>query len=207
MTCTKIWKHKDRNNYEILKMSLARRPLNLRLIRSNYNNVQIPPNEFARFWASNQSGNFEPPLASLVANFPYGKICTCASHYALTAVCSYASNPTEKETKSRPRMRSAFRWLPLLGSNQSGNFEPPLASLVANFPYGKICTCASHYALTAVCSYASNPTEKETKSRPRMRSAFRWLPLLGSNQRPDVFGWSNKKRSTSYFYAIFPINL
>ena len=65
------------------------------------------------------------------------------------AACCYTSSPTEKKVLS--------------GSNQSENFEPPLASLVANFPYGKICTCASRYALTAVCSYASNPTRKGTK--------------------------------------------
>ena len=90
--------------------------------------------------------NFEPPLAALVANL-LRKICTCASRASLSRRSLLLRlQPNKRKTKSRPRMRSAFCWLPRTRLRVSGhrtqrNFEPPLASLVTNFA-SKILPCS-----------------------------------------------------------------
>ena len=55
-----------------------------------------------------------------------------------------------------------------------------------NFPYGKICTCASRYALTAVCSYTSIPTRKGTKNQKTEATGVAIMIFVLSSATPNI---------------------
>ena len=73
-------------------------------------------------------------------------------------------------------------WLPLLGSNS--------AKLRAAFGDSRHEFCKQNSALFTLrvsrLLLHLKPNKKGNKNRPLLRSAFCWLPLLGSNQRQPV---------------------